>query len=172
MTSWAADDAGVVRLSDGRLIRGTGARRPRGQTPAPEFDVYLLGRYPRMADWPYRWVRWPDFRLPASTEDAIDALREAHARAASERVEIACEGGVGRTGTALAVLAVMSGVPPDSCHRGVSVRADLQRGQDRLGGGRDRVGCDVLVAGDADGDLLDRSQCLDDLLDAQSGRGL
>ncbi|WP_454296756.1 protein-tyrosine phosphatase family protein [Salana multivorans] len=114
MTSWAADDAGVVRLSDGRLIRGTGARRPRGQTPAPEFDVYLLGRYPRMADWPYRWVRWPDFRLPASTEDAIDALREAHARAASERVEIACEGGVGRTGTALAVLAVMSGVPADA----------------------------------------------------------
>ena len=39
------------------------------------------------------------------------ALREAHARAVSERVEIACGGGVGRTGTALAVLAVLSGVP-------------------------------------------------------------
>ncbi|MCK1804163.1 hypothetical protein MTQ12_14070 [Brevibacterium sp. R8603A2] len=67
-----------------------------------------------MADWPYRWVRWPDFRLPAFTEDAVDALREAHTRAASERVEIACGGGVGRTGTALAVLAVMSGVPADT----------------------------------------------------------
>ncbi len=114
MTSWAVDDAGVVRLPDGRLIRGTGARRPRGQAPAPEFAVYLLGRDPRVADWPYHWVRWPDFRLPASTEDAVDALREAHTRAASERVEIACGGGIGRTGTALAVLAVMSGVPADT----------------------------------------------------------
>jgi protein-tyrosine phosphatase len=38
-------------------------------------------------------------------------LREAHERAASERVEVACGGGIGRTGTALAVLAVLSGVP-------------------------------------------------------------
>src|SRR5690606_12377802 len=44
--------------------------------------------------------------------DAIDALREAHERAAAERVEIACRGGIGRTGTALAVLATLSGVPP------------------------------------------------------------
>ncbi len=111
MTSWAIEDAGVVRLPDGRLIRGTGARRPRGQAPPPEFAVYLLGRDPRVADWPYCWVRWPDFRLPGSTEDAVAALREAHARAVSERVEIACGGEVGRTGTALAVLAVLSGVP-------------------------------------------------------------
>lgn len=110
-TSWSAEDAGVVRLPDGRLVRGTGARRPRGHVLAPEFVVYLLGRDPAVADWPYRWVRWPDFRLPASTEDAVDALREAHARAASERVEIACGAGIGRTGTALAVLAVMSGIP-------------------------------------------------------------
>ena len=114
MTSWAADDAGVVRLPDGRLIRGAGSRRPRGQAPVPEFAVYLLGRDPRMADWPYRWVKWPDFRLSASTEDAIDALREAHTWAASERVEIACAGGIGRTGTALAVLVVMSGIPADA----------------------------------------------------------
>lgn len=114
MTSWAVDDAGVVGLPDGRLIRGTGARRPRGQAPTPEFAVYLLGRDPRVADWPYRWVRWPDFRLPASTADAVDALREAHKQAASERVEIACGGGVGRTGTALVVLAVMSGISADA----------------------------------------------------------
>lgn len=41
------------------------------------------------------------------------ALREAHVRAEFERVEIACGGGVGRTGTAMALLAVMSGVAPD-----------------------------------------------------------
>lgn len=34
------------------------------------------------------------------------------ARAADERVEVACSGGRGRTGTALACLAVLDGVPP------------------------------------------------------------
>jgi protein-tyrosine phosphatase len=39
------------------------------------------------------------------------ALREAWARAETERVEVACAGGQGRTGTALACLAVLDGVP-------------------------------------------------------------
>jgi protein-tyrosine phosphatase len=38
-------------------------------------------------------------------------LAAAPARAPTERVELGCAGGVGRTGTALAVLAVLSGVP-------------------------------------------------------------
>jgi len=102
-----------VRLPDGRLIRGTGVRRPRGEAPAPDFAVYLLGSDPHVTDWPYRWVRWRDFRLPDSAGDAVDALREAHTRAAVERVEIACGAGIGRTGTAIAVLAIMAGLPAD-----------------------------------------------------------
>jgi protein-tyrosine phosphatase len=39
-------------------------------------------------------------------------LLESLRRAASERVEIACGGGRGRTGTALACLAILDGVPP------------------------------------------------------------
>jgi hypothetical protein len=112
MNQWDMAD-GVVELPDGRRVRGTGMRRPRHGTPLPDFAVCLLGRDPQLTDREYRWVRWRDFRLPDSTEQAVDALREAHTRAASERVEIACGGGVGRTGTALAVLAVMSGVAPD-----------------------------------------------------------
>jgi hypothetical protein len=104
---------GVVELPDGRRVRGTGVRHARGDVPAPEFAVYLLGRDPGVAEWPALWVRWPDFRLPTSTDDAVAALRDAHARAGDERVELACAGGRGRTGTALAVLAVLSGVGPD-----------------------------------------------------------
>lgn len=37
---------------------------------------------------------------------------EVLARAGSERVELACEGGRGRTGTALACLAVLDGIEP------------------------------------------------------------
>ena len=61
--------------------------------------------------WNARWVRWPDFRLPADRGDAQDALYEAWRRAVGERVEVACGGGFGRTGTALACMAVLDGVP-------------------------------------------------------------
>lgn len=114
MGRWDDGTDGVVDLPDGRRLRGTGVRRPRGEVPAPEHAVYLLGRDPQVSDWPNRWVRWPDFRLPASTDDALAALRDAHERAADVRVEVACAGGRGRTGTAIAVLAVLSGVGPDA----------------------------------------------------------
>lgn len=42
---------------------------------------------------------------------ARDALLELWRRAEAERVEVACSGGQGRTGTALACLAVLDGVP-------------------------------------------------------------
>ena len=58
-------------------------------------------------------MRWPDFRLPASPSDLRAALGEALERSAAERVEVACGGGAGRTGTALACLAVLDGVPAD-----------------------------------------------------------
>lgn len=66
---------------------------------------------PRIDRWPHRWVLWQDFSLPTSTADAVAAIHEAYERAAIERVEIACDGGMGRTGTALAVLATISGIP-------------------------------------------------------------
>lgn len=56
-------------------------------------------------------MRWPDFRVPSDPPDAELALYEAWFRSASERVEIGCSGGRGRTGTALACLAVLDGMP-------------------------------------------------------------
>jgi protein-tyrosine phosphatase len=111
MTPWPADGPGVVELPDGRRIRGRGLRHLIPDGPEPEFGLYLLSRNPGRFAWPVRWVRWSDFRTPASTADAWDAIADAYARAASERVEIACDGGVGRTGTALAAIAVLAGVP-------------------------------------------------------------
>lgn len=110
MGGWELGD-GVVELPDGRRVRGRAVRRHAGG-PDPEYGVYLLGSDPMLTGWPYRWVRWPDFGLPRDRDDALVALREAHRRAASERVEVACLGGIGRTGTALAVLAILSGVAP------------------------------------------------------------
>jgi protein-tyrosine phosphatase len=77
-------------------------------TPA---DFALLLATGPVPDWPSRRIRWPDFWVPLDRADALDALREAHRRAtAGERVEVACHGGIGRTGTALAALAILDGL--------------------------------------------------------------
>ncbi|GAA4051134.1 protein-tyrosine phosphatase family protein [Streptomyces shaanxiensis] len=111
---WDENDAGVLRLPSGRLVRGRGLRRPLDPTaPAPAYALYLLGRRPPEVPWESHWLRWPDFRLPADRAAARTALTEAWERAATARVEIACGGGRGRTGTALACLAVLDGVPAE-----------------------------------------------------------
>ncbi|WP_299956383.1 protein-tyrosine phosphatase family protein [uncultured Modestobacter sp.] len=110
--TWPADAAGVLTLPSGRRVRGRGLRVPPPPGPAPRFAVHLLGRRPEPVPWPARWVRWPDFRLPADPADLRSALAELWERCATERVEVACAGGTGRTGTALACLAVLDGVPP------------------------------------------------------------
>ena len=107
--SWEPDAAGVLRLPSGRLVRGRALRKPLPDGPVPQFALYLLGQEPPVVDWEYRWLRWPDFWLPADRAATTLALREAWQRAEHEKVEIACNGGRGRTGTAMACLAVLVG---------------------------------------------------------------
>jgi hypothetical protein len=110
--AWDPAGAGVLLLPSGRLVRGRGLRRPLPAGPAPTFGVYLLGTPPPAVGWETRWVRWRDFWLPSDRTSARRILGEAWQRAAADRVEIACWGGRGRTGTALACLAILDGVPP------------------------------------------------------------
>ncbi|MGW0081398.1 protein-tyrosine phosphatase family protein [Streptomyces sp. NPDC003393] len=110
---WEEGQPGVLRLPSGRLVRGRGLRLPRDPgAPNPTYGVYLLGKRPPEFPWESRWLRWPDFRLPADRTAARALLAEVWRRTATERVELACGGGRGRTGTALACLAVLDGVPP------------------------------------------------------------
>jgi hypothetical protein len=107
MDGWL-DGSGVVALPGGAPVRG----RRLGSAASPADFALLLADGPAPA-WPARRVRWPDFWVPVDRADALDALREAHRRTrAGERVEVACRGGVGRTGTALAALAVLDGLSP------------------------------------------------------------
>ncbi|MEV4352504.1 protein phosphatase [Actinoplanes sp. NPDC049596] len=108
---WRPGEAGVVRLPSGRLVRGRGLRDAMPSGYPPTFGVYLLGDPPPEFGWTSRWLRWPDFRLPADPAYAAVVLREALDRSEGDRVEVACWGGRGRTGTALACLAVLDGVP-------------------------------------------------------------
>ncbi|MCX4820973.1 protein phosphatase [Streptomyces sp. NBC_01142] len=111
--SWNSTDAGVLRLPSGRLVRGRALRRPLPAGPTPTYAVHLLAKQPPEVPWEARWLRWPDFWLPGNHAHAQEILGEAWARAGVERVEIACGGGRGRTGTALACLAVLDGVPAE-----------------------------------------------------------
>jgi protein-tyrosine phosphatase len=92
-------------------VRGRGLRRPLPDGQQPDFGLYLTARQPEISGWPSHWLRWPDFGLPLDRAAAVEAIAAAWTLAASQRVEVACGGGVGRTGTVLACLAVMDGVP-------------------------------------------------------------
>ncbi|MFD5428856.1 protein phosphatase [Streptomyces sp. NPDC127084] len=109
---WNPRGPRVVTLPSGRMVRGRGLRYdpPPGQVPT--FAVHLTDHRPPEPPWESLWVPWRDFWLPADPVDALGKLRAAYSRAAGERVEVCCGGGVGRTGTALSVLCVFEGMKP------------------------------------------------------------
>lgn len=107
----------VVEFPDGTQVRGRGLARPAPDGPDPDFGLYLgTSRLRRKhgggVTWPQEWITWPDFLLPLHPEAARNSIVALHERAkAGENVEVACYGGAGRTGTVMACLATLSGVP-------------------------------------------------------------
>ena len=115
MASWQSGTPGVVALPSGRRVRGRGVGYSMPPGAQPAVSVYLLDHAPdgaAIGHWPARWVAWPDFAVPTDPGDLRQSLVEVLARAGQERVELACWGGRGRTGTALACLAILDGTPP------------------------------------------------------------
>ncbi|MCO5996303.1 phosphatase domain-containing protein [Actinoallomurus rhizosphaericola] len=109
---------GSVRLPDGVHVRGRGLRRPRPEGPTPDVGLYLgSGRLRRRHEaalpWSHTWIDWPDFLLPRDPDEAVRRIHHLHGQArAGALAEVACGGGVGRTGTVIACLAILSGVDP------------------------------------------------------------
>ncbi|MBN6039161.1 protein-tyrosine phosphatase family protein [Amycolatopsis sp. 195334CR] len=108
---------GAIELPDGTWVRGRGLRRGAPEGDAPDHGLYLGTRMLRRrhgghVTWPREWISWPDFLLPLDRRAAIARIRALHALAKDgRRVEVACGGGVGRTGTVVACLAQLAGVP-------------------------------------------------------------
>lgn len=106
-----------VTLPDGTLVLAQSrldlvpSDRPRD----PDFAVYLDGRWEDdpLVTWPHRVIDWPDFGVPVDEAEVFAAIVDLYRRVrAGELVEVACWGGVGRTGTVLACLAIAAGVDP------------------------------------------------------------
>ncbi len=111
--TWEPGQDGVIVFPSGRRIRGRGLTHPLPAGPVPDYGLYLLGIRPPPVAWESRWLPWRDLWLPTDKLEALDAFREAWNRAATERVEVACWRGRGRTGTALACIAILDGLPPE-----------------------------------------------------------
>lgn len=108
--AWDQDAAGVVTLPSGRRVRGRGLCLGPPDGPEPDLGVYLVATPPPQQRWEVCWVKWRDFWIPNSPAEAAATLHDAWQAAADRRVEFACDGGLGRTGTALACLAVIDGL--------------------------------------------------------------
>ena len=99
-----------VVFPDGTAVRAS-PLAARG-AEACDFGLYLDARW--APTWPAAVVEWEDFGVPRDPDAAATAIREAFARArAGETVEVGCVGGLGRTGTVLACMAILAGVPSE-----------------------------------------------------------
>ena len=100
----------IVTFPDGSRVRASSLAERREDDPERAFGLYLDARWE--PSWPADVVAWPDFGLPAEPEVAAGQINDAFSRARrGELVEVGCLGGSGRTGTALACMAVLAGVP-------------------------------------------------------------
>jgi protein-tyrosine phosphatase len=102
-----------VVFPDGTVVRASSIGNRVEHDPTRSFGLYLDMRW--LPTWPAEVVEWQDYGLPADSERAADQITAAFARARrGDMVEVGCVGGLGRTGTVLACMAVLAGVPAAS----------------------------------------------------------
>ena len=98
-----------VVFPDGTRVRASSLPDRDEHLSGRDFGLYLDPRW--NPTWPAELIDWPDFGLPRDDARAASQIRAAFARAKrGEGVEVGCMGGLGRTGTVLACMAVLAGV--------------------------------------------------------------
>jgi hypothetical protein len=103
----------AVTFADGTTVVGARflVEAPYAPEEVPAFGLYFDEHW--APPWDHVQLPWADFGVPDAAELRF-ALEDLLGRARrGERVEVGCLGGHGRTGTALACLAVLTGTPPD-----------------------------------------------------------
>jgi protein-tyrosine phosphatase len=101
---------GIVGFPDGTRVRASSISDRRVDDHERTFGLYLDAHWE--PTWPATVIDWEDFGLPENPELAAQQIADAFARARrGGLVEVGCRGGSGRTGTVLACMAVLAGVP-------------------------------------------------------------
>lgn len=101
-----------VRFPDGTVVRALALSERKAEDPDRGYGLYFDPKW--RPSWEADLVDWEDFGLPGDFDRAAEQIRQAFLRAKrGDRVEIGCIGGLGRTGTALACMAILAGVPAD-----------------------------------------------------------
>jgi Swiss Army Knife protein, DSP-PTPase phosphatase domain len=113
--------ADVVEFPDGTRVLASGWFERGASAARPDFGLYLDPIW--TPAWPAEHLAWPDFGVPLEQARADAQILSAWNQArADRRVEVACVGGHGRTGTVLACMAVLAGVPAAEAVRWVRGR--------------------------------------------------
>ena len=100
-----------VHLPDGSRVTAASFFAGYDRSSVPEFGCYLDAHW--APPWPCRHVDWPDMGTAPDGAGLRLCLMDLLARArGGQLVELGCLGGHGRTGTALACLAALTGVLP------------------------------------------------------------
>jgi protein-tyrosine phosphatase len=101
-----------IRFPDGTVVRACGVASRNENAAWREFGLYLDTSW--RPEWPAVVLDWPDFSVPSSRDEADHHILNSFELARQgKKVEIGCLGGIGRTGTVLACMAVLAGVPAD-----------------------------------------------------------
>ncbi|HEX5165303.1 MAG TPA: protein-tyrosine phosphatase family protein [Thermomicrobiales bacterium] len=102
-----------ITFPDGTRVRASGIANRGANDDWRGFGLYCDAAW--KPDWEAVTIDWPDFGLPVAPETAASQIVDAFQRAQSgTHVEVGCLGGIGRTGTVLACMAILAGVPGES----------------------------------------------------------
>lgn len=98
-----------LTMKDGTTIYASSAHDRKTDEIAPDFGLYLDSMW-RPSCLAYV-IEWPDFGIPTYWQKAAEAIIDTFNKASDGLwVEVGCIGGHGRTGTALACMAVLGGM--------------------------------------------------------------
>jgi hypothetical protein len=101
----------TVQFPDGTTVEAVGIQERRPDKPSRDYGFYLDARW--RPTWTADVIEWEDFGLPADAEATAEAICNTFRRAKhGARVEVGCIGGLGRTGTVLACMAILAGIAP------------------------------------------------------------
>ena len=111
--------ATTIEFPGGLRLRAAGGDE-QSHLARPDWGVYADHCWD---GWPGVVLEWPDFGVPSDDEAALAAIVDAVRRAeVGDDVLVGCRGGIGRTGTIVAAVAVMRGVPAGEAREWVRER--------------------------------------------------